>query len=70
MYQVLIERRAEKDLKALPSNNPRPHGSQKLHDLGSDYRIRIGDYRLLYEIDDKAKTVKIFRVKHRGHVYR
>ena len=50
-------------------DNPRPHGIQKLH--GQDrYRIRIGDYRVLYIIDDRAQTVEIVAVGHRRDVYR
>ena len=84
MYRVLIERRAERDLDSLPakvfrhitvsirslSNDPRPHGSQKLRGSDNDYRIRIGDYRVLYEINDQAKEIRIFRVKIRGQAYR
>lgn len=84
MYKILIERRAEKDLEILPTkvfqkitlsiqklaSNPRPVGSQKLRSSESDYRTRIGDYRVLFEIDDQTKTVRIFRVKIRGQAYR
>lgn len=53
----------------LLEENPRPQGSQKLH--GSDfYRIRIGDYRLIYGIDDKERIVKILDIGHRREVYR
>ena len=49
--------------------NPRPMGVKKLS--GQDaYRIRVGDYRILYEIDDTAKTVLVFAVRHRREVYR
>ena len=48
---------------------PRPQGCQKL--VGEDgYRIRIGDYRILYRIDEHAKKVFIYRIKHRREVYR
>jgi mRNA interferase RelE/StbE len=83
-YELLIERRAEKDLKKLEpflfavavekikslSKNPHPPGSRKLSGSQNDWRIRIGDYRVLYEIDNKARTIKIMRVKHRREVYR
>jgi len=83
-YELLIERRAEKDLKKLEtslftvvvekikslSENPHPAGSRKLSGSQNDRRIRIGDYRVLYEIDNKARTIKIMRVKHRREVYR
>ena len=84
MYDVLIERTAERDLKSLTSSvfdrilprikaladNPRPTGCHKLAGSKNDWRIRIGDYRVVYEIDDSRKQVKIFRVRHRREVYR
>ena len=84
MYEVYLERAAENDLKRLPTStfhriisqiraladNPRPSGCRKLAGSKSDWRIRIGDYRVLYEIDDKAKAVRIMRVRHRREAYR
>ena len=84
MYQILIEKHAEKDLKNLPhdlfnmiikhilalKDNPWPTGVRKIIGSKNDWRIRVGDYRVIYEIDDKAKIVKVFRVKHRKEVYR
>ena len=84
MYEVLIERTAERDLKSLSpplyqrvvprikalADNPRPSGCHKLAGSKNDWRIRIGDYRVVYEIDDRKKLVRIFRVRHRREVYR
>jgi mRNA interferase RelE/StbE len=42
----------------------------KLAGSKNDWRIRIGDYRVVYEIDDARKRVRIFRVRHRREVYR
>lgn len=84
MYRVFLERAAEKDLKDLPSRlhnriiaalqalakNPRPSGCRKLGGTDSDWRIRVGDYRVVYEIDDAAETVCVNRVRHRREVYR
>lgn len=84
MYEVLIERTAERDLRSLPHNifnrivariralaeNPRPPGCHKLTGSRNDWRIRIGDYRVVYEIDDARTRVRIFRVRHRREVYR
>jgi mRNA interferase RelE/StbE len=79
-YVVLLESRAEKELKALPeetlkrvdiklralSLNPRPRGTAKLKGKESEgWRLRIGDYRILYQIDDKENVVRIYRIKHR-----
>lgn len=84
MYEVLIEGSAEHDLKSLPTavfnrivprikalaQTPRPPGCHKLTGSKNDWRIRIGDYRVVYEIDDGRKRVRIFRVRHRREVYR
>jgi len=84
-YVVLLESHAEKELKSLPkevlkrvdiklqalSLNPRPRGVAKLKGKESEgWRLRIGDYRLLYQIDDKENVVRIYRIKHRREVYR
>ena len=84
MHRILIERTAERDLKKLPedvfnriipiikslSGNPRPRGCHKIRTSKNDWRIREGEYRIIYEIDDSAKEVKILRVKHRKDAYR
>jgi mRNA interferase RelE/StbE len=84
MYRVLLERRAEKDLSRLSSeihdrvigaiqslaNNPRPPGCRKLAGSKSDWRIRVGDYRVVYEIADEIRIVRINRVRHRREAYR
>ena len=84
MYEVLVERRAERDLnRLLPdlferiisaikslADNPRHAGSRKLTGSENDWRIRVGDYRVLYEIDDPAQAVRVMRVRHRREAYR
>jgi mRNA interferase RelE/StbE len=84
VYEVYIERAAENDLKRLPTatfhriipqiralaENPRPSGCRKLTGSKNDWRIRVGDYRVLYEIDEKTRAVRIMRVRHRREVYR
>jgi mRNA interferase RelE/StbE len=84
MYRVLLERSAEKDLARLSSEihdrivvairalatNPRPHGCRKLAGGKNDWRIRVGDYRVVYEIADEIRVVRINRVRHRREVYR
>lgn len=49
--------------------NPRPPGTKKIADPAA-YRLRQGQYRIIYEVDDKARTVTIFRIRHRREVYR
>ena len=84
MYRVFLERAAEKDLKSLSSKlhnriivalqtlakNPRPSGCRKLTGADHDWRIRVGEYRIVYEIDDAAQIVRVNRVRHRREVYR
>jgi mRNA interferase RelE/StbE len=48
---------------------PRPYGSKKLHD-SNYYRISIGNYRVLYSINDGHKIIKILDVGHRREIYR
>jgi mRNA interferase RelE/StbE len=82
-YEIIIKPTAQKDLDKLPDKevvkiarrltqlqeNPRPIGIQKLTDQ-EGYRIRIGDYRILFEIEDKEKKVFIYRIKPRKEAYR
>jgi len=51
-------------------DEPRPHNCKKLSGGGSRWRIRVGDYRILYEIDDSQRFVNIYRIAHRREVYR
>ena len=48
---------------------PRPPGCKKLKGGDHEWRIRIGDYRIVYVIDDAAKTVDVTRIAHRREVY-
>jgi mRNA interferase RelE/StbE len=82
-YDLVVKKSAERELRALPkqdlrrvterlqslSYNPRPPGCEKLsgHD---QYRIRQGDYRIVYAIDDAAHVVTLVKIGHRREVYR
>jgi mRNA interferase RelE/StbE len=81
-YQVLILRRAQKELAGLPksdyervrdevislSDDPRPGGCKKL--VGREgWRIRVGNYRVIYEINDAKQAVTVLHVGHRRDVY-
>jgi mRNA interferase RelE/StbE len=82
-YRVALTTSAEKELRGLPAkivarivarlerlaSSPRPPGSKKLRGGDSEWRIRVGDYRAVYEIDDDAKTVDVTRIAHRREVY-
>ena len=56
-------------IQALASN-PRPHGSEKLAGYTDRFRIRQGNYRVVYLIDDQSSTVTIYKIGHRKDVYR
>lgn len=83
VYEIRIKRDAEKDLLSLPkadlkritkkirllSDTPRPNGCEKLK--GEEgYRIRQGDYRIVYLVNDSEQLVTIIKVGHRREVYR
>jgi len=84
VHKVYLERAAERDLKRLSveafqrvishirglAENPRPTGCRKITGSERDWRIRIADYRVIYEIDNKAMAVRVMRVKHRREAYR
>ncbi|WP_026529526.1 type II toxin-antitoxin system RelE family toxin [Haematomicrobium sanguinis] len=63
-----IRRRIESSLGKL-RDNPRPAGVKKLSGADNSWRIRIGDYRVIYEIHDEVITVLVLRVAHRREVY-
>lgn len=50
--------------------DPRPHGAEKLAGLDNRYRIRVGDYRIIYVINDTGRVVVIAVIGHRREVYR
>jgi mRNA interferase RelE/StbE len=52
------------------SDDPRPAGCRKLAGSENDWRIRVGEYRVIYEIADAIRVVRIHRVRHRREVYR
>ena len=82
-YSLRYKESAASELERLPAtittriihaidrlpHNPRPHGSVKLKGSLDTYRIRVGQYRVIYTIDDPARTVRITRVRHRSDVY-
>lgn len=64
-----IKRRVAVAIDAL-RENPRPTGMRKLRGHERVYRIRVGSYRVVYEIDDQARLVQVTRIRHRRGVYR
>jgi len=84
VYTVIIENKAQKEfLKLSPPHdnsvkksinalekNARPHGVKKLSGTKDGYRVRVGDYRILYTINDRKKIITVYRIRHRSEVYR
>jgi mRNA interferase RelE/StbE len=83
--KITIDPRAARELESLPKpivqkidkailslgENPRPPGVKRLRGkLKDGWRIRVGEYRVLYRIDDNSKEVRIFDVGHRREIYR
>jgi mRNA interferase RelE/StbE len=58
------------DAIARLADNPRPFFGNRKLTAREGYRIRVGDYRILYKIDDPARLVVIYRVRGRGDVYK
>jgi mRNA interferase RelE/StbE len=83
-FHIEWKKSTRKDLRKLPSSaanrivaavenlaeNPFPHGVEKLSGSEHAYRIRLGDYRIVYEVVTESKLVEIQRVRHRKDVYR
>jgi mRNA interferase RelE/StbE len=83
-YTVIIKKSAQKQIEKIApiylnkiktailnlAEEPRPHGAIKLTGSKNIYRIRIGDYRVVYEIIDKTLYVYVFDVDHRKQIYR
>ena len=83
-YSLAIKPSVLKDLEPIPkdlrgkiavsilelSRDPRPAGSKKLAGAGDAYRVRVGDYRILYDISESEKVVRVMAVGHRRDVYR
>lgn len=83
MYRIELRRKAQRSLDKLPKDDfnavlgaikgladkPRPKGMEKIKSVGL-WRIRQGDYRIVYSIDDEQKTVTILRIGHRREIYR
>jgi mRNA interferase RelE/StbE len=83
-YNILIAKSVQKQLNDLPdafkerviekiqnlANEPRPDGVVKLKGFDNEYRIRVGDYRVRYEVDDTNQFIRLLQCKHRKDVYR
>ena len=82
-YQLIYAPRAEGEIAKLPrpviqrileatlalATEPRPPGCQKLRGVPKAWRVRVGHYRILYEVSDEARVVRVARVGHRRDIY-
>ncbi len=82
-YSITFTHSARKELEALPnalikrilkniealSDEPRPNRCRKLQGFKNLWRIRIGDYRVIYSIDDTAEMIDVIAVRHRREAY-
>ena len=82
-YKIQVKKSAEKELGKIPkkellkildkiknlSDDPHPPGSIKLTNQ-KKYRVRVGNYRVLYTIEDNILTIFIVKIGHRKHIYR
>lgn len=83
-YRIEWKRSAQRELRKLPqpiiekvavavenlANDPRPRGARKLVSSDITYRLRVGDYRIVYDIFEKKLIVEIIRVRHRKDAYK
>ena len=83
-YEIIIKPSAEKSFSKLEKSqqikiikaienltiNPRPQGFKKLKSLAELYRIRVGDYRIIYSIDDNVLIITIVKIGHRKEIYK
>lgn len=83
-YQIIVTKSIQKELDNLPNDIkehvyekvaqlgevPRPDGVVKLKGYENEYRVRVGDYRLRYEIQDQQLIILLLQCKHRRDVYR
>ncbi|MCX5674095.1 MAG: type II toxin-antitoxin system RelE/ParE family toxin [Planctomycetota bacterium] len=83
-YRVIFQPSAARQVRALSPElyrrviakaeslaaNPRPAGCQKLKGMDATWRVRVGDYRVIYEIRDEVLVVLVVRIGHRRDVYR
>ncbi|MBI4649639.1 MAG: type II toxin-antitoxin system RelE/ParE family toxin [Bacteroidia bacterium] len=84
MYTIVYKKGVDKQLEELPkkeyfritkkilglAENPRPYGCEKLKGNMDEYRIRSGNYRIIYTIADEILIVTIIKIAHRKSVYR
>ena len=83
MYELRLVRSARKELEALPDAmlarvarqldapqaTPRPHGCKKLRGVSDLWRVRVGAYRIIYYVDDRAQVIEVRAIRDRKDAY-
>lgn len=83
VYTVVVSRSAQKEIRGLDAtvrartlrairdlrDDPRPAGCRKLVGAQNRWRVRVGDYRIIYSVDDAGRVVEIISVRHRSKAY-
>jgi mRNA interferase RelE/StbE len=83
VYEVRLARSARKELESLPdaalarvarqldtlAGNPRPRGTKKLRGATDIWRVRVGDYRIIFRIDDKERIIEVRAIRDRKDAY-
>jgi mRNA interferase RelE/StbE len=83
-YRLILSSSFERDIRKLPNtvvarvmakartlaDDPFPQGVKKLHGKEDTYRLRVGDYRVVYSVDTRAKVVDLIYARHRKDIYR
>lgn len=83
-YSIVLSPAARKSLERLPAEiaariitkiftlaeNPRPSGVVALQGVKGELRLRVGDYRIIYQVKDESKVVRVVKIGHRSEIYR
>lgn len=83
-YSIVLSPAARKSLARLPAEiaariitkisplaeNPRPPGAVALQGVKGDLRLRVGDYRIIYRVEDDSQVVRVVKIAHRSEIYR
>ncbi|GBF80135.1 type II toxin-antitoxin system RelE family toxin [Aphanothece sacrum] len=83
-YEIIISKSVQKQIDNLPNEfktrilekieylrkEPRPVGVVKMKGYDNEYRLRVGDYRVRYEINDSNRMIQLLQCKHRKEIYR
>ena len=84
MYRIAVKKSAKKEIDELPDQqfrkvdkailalkeNPCPYPQTKKLKGEENFRLRVGDYRIVYSVDEGQKLITVYRVRHRRDVYR